>query len=76
MLDAEGRLDKAEVSIVNQIAVYGRTLHCKKPKSESGNGEVILDPDTVAVFRRYKADAPSGNSRPARSGRTRARSCR
>jgi integrase len=55
LLDAEVRLDKAEVSIVNQIAVYGRTLHHKKPKSESGNREVILDPDTVAVFRRYKA---------------------
>jgi integrase len=55
LLDAEVRLDKAEVGIVNQIAVHGqRTCH-KKPKSEAGNREVILDLDTVAVFRRYKA---------------------
>jgi integrase len=55
LLDAEVRLDKAEVSIVNQIAVHRGRPRQKKPKSESGNRDVILDPDTVAVFRRYKA---------------------
>jgi integrase len=55
LLDAEVRLDKAEVSIVNQIAVEGQGTRQKKPKSESGNRDVILDPDTVAIFRRYKA---------------------
>jgi integrase len=55
LLDAEVRLDKAEVSIVNQIAVEGTGPRQKKPKSESGNRDVILDPDTVAIFRRYKA---------------------
>jgi integrase len=54
-LDAEVRLDKAEVSIANQIAVTGGTTRHKKPKSESGNRDVVLDPDTVTVFRRYKA---------------------
>jgi integrase len=55
LLDAEVRLDKAEVSIVNQIAVTGGATRHKKPKSESGNRDVVLDPDTLAVFRRYKA---------------------
>jgi integrase len=55
LLDAEVRLDKAEVSIVNQIAVPGGATRHKKPKSESGNRDVVLDPDTVTVFRRYKA---------------------
>jgi integrase len=55
LLDAEVRLDKAEVSIVNQIAVTGGATRQKKPKSESGNRDVVLDPDTVAIFRRYKA---------------------
>jgi integrase len=55
LLDAEVCLDKAEVSIVNQIAVTGGATRHKKPKSESGDRDVVLDPDTLAVFRRYKA---------------------
>ncbi|KUL31409.1 tyrosine-type recombinase/integrase [Actinoplanes awajinensis] len=55
LLDAEVRLGKAEVSIVNQIAVHGQTPHHKKPKSEAGNRDLILDHDTVAVLARYKA---------------------
>ena len=55
LLDSEVRLDQAEVSIVNQIAAHGRNTYYKKPKSESGNRDVILDADTVAVFTRYKA---------------------
>ena len=55
LLDAEVRLDKAEVSIVNQIATHGQTPHHKKPKSDAGNRELILDPDTVTVFTRYQA---------------------
>lgn len=55
LLDSEVRLDQAEVSIVNQIAAHGRNTYYKKPKSESGNRDVILDADTVAVFTCYKA---------------------
>ncbi|MFF0371236.1 site-specific integrase [Micromonospora sp. NPDC005087] len=50
LLDAEVRRAKSEVSIVNQIAT-----HQKRPKSDAGNREVILDPDTVAVLTAYKA---------------------
>ncbi|WIM97005.1 hypothetical protein ACTOB_000492 [Actinoplanes oblitus] len=56
LLDAEVRLRKAEISIINQIAIHGDDrLHHKKPKSEAGNRDVILDPDTVALFTTYKA---------------------
>jgi integrase len=55
LLDAEVRLAKAEVSIVNQLAVHGGAVHAKKPKSEAGNRDVVLDEETVAVFTRYKA---------------------
>jgi integrase len=55
LLDAEVRLSKREVGIVNQIAVHGNTPHQKPPKSQSGNRDVILDPDTVAVLTKYKA---------------------
>jgi integrase len=55
LLDAEVRLSKREVSIVNQIAVHGQTPHQKPPKSQAGNRDVILDPDTVAVLTHYKA---------------------
>ena len=55
LLDAEVRLDKNEVSIVNQLAVYGGRQTQKAPKSNAGNRDVILDPDTAAVFRRYRA---------------------
>lgn len=56
LLDAEVRLRKAEIGIVNQIAIHGDgTLHQKKPKSEAGNRDVILDPDTVALFTTYRA---------------------
>ena len=55
VLDAEVRLRKAEIGIVNQIAVHGDgRLHHKKPKSEAGNRDVILDPDTVTLFTTYK----------------------
>lgn len=55
LLDAEVRLRKAEIGIVNQIAVHGDgLLHHKKPKSEAGNRDVVLDPDTVALFTTYK----------------------
>ncbi|WP_250008752.1 site-specific integrase [Actinoplanes sp. M2I2] len=55
LLDAEVRLDRMEVSIVNQLAVYGGKQTQKAPKSHAGNRDVILDPDTVAVFRSYRA---------------------
>ncbi|MEU5789757.1 hypothetical protein ABZ754_18740 [Micromonospora purpureochromogenes] len=55
LLDAEVRLAKGEVSIVNQIATHGYTICQKRPKSDAGNREVILDPDTVAVLIAYKA---------------------
>ncbi|MFI7540056.1 site-specific integrase [Actinoplanes sp. NPDC049599] len=52
LLDAEVRLDKAEVSIVNQIAVTGGATRHKKPESESGNRDVVLNPDTGLFFVR------------------------
>ncbi|MBM0258806.1 site-specific integrase [Micromonospora sp. 4G55] len=55
LLDAEVRLNRGEVSIVNQIATHGYETHQKRPKSDAGNREVILDPDTVAVLTAYKA---------------------
>ena len=55
LLDAEVRLGRHEVSIVNQIAAHGQTAVHKAPKSAAGNREVILDPDTVAVLTAYKA---------------------
>jgi integrase len=55
LLDAEVRLSRGEVSIVNQIATHGYETRQKRPKSEAGNREVILDPDTVAVLTAYKA---------------------
>jgi len=55
LLDAEVRLGKGEVSIVNQIATHGHTTRQKKPKSDAGNRDVVLDPDTVAVLTAYKA---------------------
>ena len=54
LLDAEVRLGKAEVGIINQDT--GRPGGRRKPpKSEAGNRDVILDPDTVAVLTAYKA---------------------
>lgn len=55
LLDAEVRLSKKQVSIVNQIAVIGHTPRQKRPKSEAGNRDLILDADTVAVLSAYKA---------------------
>ncbi|MGW3808702.1 tyrosine-type recombinase/integrase [Micromonospora sp. NPDC005113] len=55
LLDAEVRLTKGEVSIVNQIATHGYETHQKRPKSQAGNRDVILDPDTVAVLAAHKA---------------------
>ena len=55
LLDAEVRLGKGEVGIVNQIATHGYETHQKPPKSEAGNRDVILDADTVAVLTAYKA---------------------
>ncbi len=55
LLDAEVRLSRNEVSIVNQIAAHGQTLVHKAPKSESGARDVILDTDTAAVLAAYKA---------------------
>jgi integrase len=55
LLDAEVRLDRGEVSIVNQLASYGGHQWQKPPKSESGNRDLILDPNTVAVLRSYRA---------------------
>jgi integrase len=55
LLDAEVRLAKAEVSIVSQNAVEGGKVRRKKPKSEAGNRDIVLDPDTVAVLSAYKA---------------------
>jgi integrase len=55
LLDAEVRLDRNEVSIVNQLAAYGGQQRQKPPKSESGNRDLILDADTVAVLRAYRA---------------------
>jgi integrase len=56
LLDAEVRLRKAEIGIINQITAYGGGgIRHKKPKSEAGNRDVILDPDTVALFTSYKA---------------------
>src|SRR6185295_5208054 len=55
LLDAEVRLAKAEVSIVSQNAVEGGKVRRKKPKSEAGNRDIVLDPDTVAVMSAYKA---------------------
>lgn len=56
LLDAEVRLRKAEIGIINQITTYGGgNIRHKKPKSEAGNRDVILDPDTVALFTSYKA---------------------
>ncbi|GAA4595871.1 tyrosine-type recombinase/integrase [Actinoplanes octamycinicus] len=57
LLDAEVRLRKAEVGIVNQIATHGGgRLHQKKPKSEAGNRDVVLDLDTVAVLTAYRTE--------------------
>ncbi|MET7398012.1 tyrosine-type recombinase/integrase [Dactylosporangium sp. NPDC005572] len=53
LLDAEVRLGNSEVSIVNQDTGHGNRR--KPPKSEAGNRDVILDPDTVAVLTAYKA---------------------
>ncbi|MEV6487103.1 tyrosine-type recombinase/integrase [Actinoplanes sp. NPDC051633] len=55
LLDAEVRLGQHEVSIVNQLARYGGRLRQKPPKSESGNRDLILDADTVAVLKAYRA---------------------
>ena len=54
LLDAEVRLDEHEVSIVNQIAAYGGHYRHKPPKSDSGNRDLILDADTVAVLKAYR----------------------
>ncbi|GAA0925998.1 hypothetical protein GCM10009558_038470 [Virgisporangium aurantiacum] len=54
LLDAEVRLGKAEVGIINQDT--GRPGGRRKPpKSQAGNRDVILDPDTVTVLTTYKA---------------------
>lgn len=55
LLDAEVRIDKAEVSIISQSAMVGNEIRRKKPKSEAGNRDIVLDPDTVAVFSAYRA---------------------
>jgi integrase len=55
LLDAEVRLDNNEVSIVNQLVVYGGKQWQKPPKSHAGNRDVILDPDTAAILRSYRA---------------------
>lgn len=55
LLDAEVRLAKREVGIVNQIAAHGQTPRQKPPKSQAGNRDVILDADTAAVLTAYKA---------------------
>lgn len=55
LLDAEVRLSRYEVSIVNQIAAHGGTRWHKAPKSDSGTRDVILDTDTAAVLTAYKA---------------------
>ena len=55
LLDAEVRLDRGEVSIVNQLASYGGHQWQKPPKSESGNRDLISDAETVAVLRTYRA---------------------
>ncbi|MEU4368232.1 site-specific integrase [Micromonospora chersina] len=55
LLDAEVRLAKGEVSLVNQIATHSYEAHQKRRKSHAGNREVILDPDTVAVLTADKA---------------------
>jgi hypothetical protein len=45
LLDAEVRLRKAEIGIINQITMYGGgNIRHKKPKSEAGNRDVILEP--------------------------------
>ena len=54
LLDAEVRLRNNEVSIVNQIAAHGQKAVQKPPKSDAGNRELILDPDTVATLTAYK----------------------
>lgn len=43
------------MSIVNQLAVYGGRQSQKAPKSHAGNRDVVLDPDTAALFKRYRA---------------------
>ena len=56
LLDAGVRLHKAEIGIIKQITAYGGgSIHHKKPKSEAGNRDVIIDPDTVALITSYKA---------------------
>jgi integrase len=54
LLDAEVRLDRNEISIVNQLATYGGQQRQKPPKSESGNRDLILDADTAAVLEAYR----------------------
>jgi integrase len=55
LLTAEVRLDSSEVPIVNQLSMHGGTQRHKASKSQAGNRDVILDSDTVAVLRSYRA---------------------
>lgn len=53
--DAEVRLNKREATINNQISVVGHRTRQKRPKSEAGNRELVLDDDTTAVLAAYRA---------------------
>jgi integrase len=53
--DAEVRLNKREATINNQISVVGHRTRQKRPKSEAGNRDLVLDDDTTAVLAAYRA---------------------
>jgi integrase len=55
LLTAEVRLDSNELSVVNQLSMHNGRQRQKAPKSEAGNRDVVLDADTVAVLRTYRA---------------------
>ncbi|MEU4218194.1 tyrosine-type recombinase/integrase [Actinoplanes sp. NPDC026623] len=55
LLTAEVRLECSEVSIVNQLSAYGGRQRQKAPKSTAGIRDVVLDSETVAVLRAYRA---------------------
>lgn len=70
LLDAEVRLEQGEVSIVSQLTVYGGIYLQKEPKSRTGVRDLVLDADTVAVLRAYRArrsawQLASGSSWPS-----------
>lgn len=56
--DLDTALDRAEITIANQITAIGRGLHRKRPKSESSNRSIGLDTVTVAVLRAYRSRRP------------------